>query len=125
MNSPPDPGSPISTDTESPPPEEINAHLITSTSHLGHLASQIVQSFVGGAKRRQHALGGPSATREAKTRRKMEQARGGGGGPTTVSWDASKDGKREEKDLADHHLVEFLRKEIDDPFQDTVIHERS
>ncbi|KAG6908761.1 hypothetical protein DXG01_003373 [Tephrocybe rancida] len=111
MNSPPDPGSPISTDTESPPPEEIQSS--STSTHLGmNLASQLAQ-FGNAAKRRLPgggAPGGPSAMREPKTRRRMEQGKGGGN-VATAQWDTPKEaGKREERELVDHALVEFLRK---------------
>ncbi|KAG6833083.1 hypothetical protein H0H87_011494 [Tephrocybe sp. NHM501043] len=114
MNSPPDPGSPISTDTESPPPEEANLQSSSSTGHFVNFASQIAQTFgSSGAKRRQHALGGLSAVREPKTRRRMEQSKGGGSS-LAATWDnaGAKEGKRDERDMIDYNLVEYLRKGV-------------
>ncbi|KAG6897128.1 hypothetical protein C0992_003908 [Termitomyces sp. T32_za158] len=111
MNSP-EPGSPISTDTESPPPEETNAHL--SPSNFGtHLVSQITQTFAGGSKRRLPggtSVGGPSVMRDSKMRRKIEQAKGTNVNLANATWDSSKETKREERELVDHHLVDYLRK---------------
>ncbi|GLB34571.1 hypothetical protein LshimejAT787_0201360 [Lyophyllum shimeji] len=125
MNSPPDPGSPISTDTESPPPEEISPPPSSQTP-FQNLASHISQTFAGsGAKRRLpggSSYGASSSNRDPKSRRRgdlqMTSTRTGAGGSI---WEGSKEKQREERDLVDHGVVEFLRKEIGDPFQDTVV----
>ncbi|KAG6902241.1 hypothetical protein C0995_002613 [Termitomyces sp. Mi166 len=127
MNSP-DTASPISTDTESPPPEEINAQPSSSSNFGAHLVSQISQTFAGGSKRRLPggtSVGGPSAMRDPKMRRKIEQAKGASTGLVNTPWDSSKETKREERELVDHHLVDYLRKEIGDPFHDASIHKLS
>ncbi|KAG6885890.1 hypothetical protein C0993_008409 [Termitomyces sp. T159_Od127] len=127
MNSP-DPGSPISTDTESPPPEEINAQPSSSSNFGAHLVNQITQTFAGGSKRRLPggtSVGGPTVMRDPKMRRKIEQGKGTNVSLANATWDGSKETKREERELVDHNLVDYLRKEIGDPFQDPGIHKLS
>ncbi|RDB22111.1 hypothetical protein Hypma_010731 [Hypsizygus marmoreus] len=131
MNSPPDPDSPISTDSDSPPPEEIQTQPATSSSHFMSLANQITQSFqAGGASKRRlpggSSFGASSSNRDTKSRRRGDPARlnvGPAGGAGT--WESKGEGKREEKDLVDHNVVEYLRKEIGDPFQEGVIRRHS
>ncbi|KAF8077574.1 hypothetical protein FPV67DRAFT_1462147 [Lyophyllum atratum] len=140
MNSPPDPGSPISTDTESPPPEEIISQP-SDNPHFLNIASHITQSLVsGGAKRRLpggSSFGASSSNRDPKSRRRGDLARTGGAGGGL--WESTKETKREERDLVDHHVVDFLRKgasllywiedvdlnveatEIGDPFLETLV----
>ncbi|KAG6810122.1 hypothetical protein H0H92_013220 [Tricholoma furcatifolium] len=112
----------MSTDSESPPPEEIAQP--TSTSNFGAFASHIAQTFGGGSSKRRlpggSAFAGASgSSRDPKTRRKMEQSKGN---MSSGAWDSQKEAKREEKELVDHHIVEYLRSEVGDPFDDTKIH---
>ncbi|KAG5352446.1 hypothetical protein C0989_002282 [Termitomyces sp. Mn162] len=112
MNSP-DPGSPISTDTETPPPEEFNAQSGSSSNFGAHLVSHITQTLAGGSKRRLPggtSVGGPSTMRDSKMRRKIDQAKGTSMSLTNAAWDSSKETKREERELVDHHIVDYLRK---------------
>ena len=112
MNSP-DPGSPISTDTESPPAEEINVQPSSGSNLSANLVSHISQTLAGGSKRRLPggtSVGGPSTMRDSKMRRKIEQGKGTSTSLGNASWESSKETKREERDLVDHHIVDYLRK---------------
>ncbi|KAF9053137.1 hypothetical protein BJ165DRAFT_1445686 [Panaeolus papilionaceus] len=136
MNSPPDPGSPsMSTESSgSPPPEEINFSLdapnqeSSGQGYLSRLAaltpgiSRTSEASSGGSKRRLptgSSFGAGGSSRDAKTRR-----RGDSSGTGRVNWEGGmtrepSGGPRKEKDdLIDSGLVELLRKEIGDPFQE-------
>jgi hypothetical protein len=115
MNSP-DPGSPISTESSGPPSrDEISTQPITASSQFMNIAAQFTQSLVGGSKRRlpgSSNFGGPSSNRDAKTRRRGEPGRHGGHGGPSMTWDtgARPEGKREDRELVDNHIVDLLRK---------------
>ncbi|KAF9469388.1 hypothetical protein BDZ94DRAFT_1244331 [Collybia nuda] len=132
MNSPPEPGSPsLSTPSSgSPPPEEINAQASGSTStHLMNtITSHLTSTFSGSSSKRRlpggSGYGASSSNRDPKTRRRGDTGRGQGGDRSGggSNWDNSKEtGRREKDDLVDNGIVEFLRKEIGDPFQDSII----
>ncbi|KAF5369161.1 hypothetical protein D9615_009964 [Tricholomella constricta] len=124
MNSPPDPGSPISTDSESPPPEDILPQSSNSPQFM-NIARDLTQSFMsgGGSKRRLggSTFGGSSSNRDPKSRRRLDVGKSGGGSANPTLWEGSKESKREERDLVDHNVVDYLRKEVGDPFDDSVI----
>ncbi|TFK22982.1 hypothetical protein FA15DRAFT_670992 [Coprinopsis marcescibilis] len=130
MNSP-EPISPSSTPSSGTPPnEEINLQsyggsaidkgfLSTITSHLSGFTGQ-ASGNSSSSKRR--LPGGTSvhfnssSNRDSKTRRRENSSRAG-----TGEWEGGPKGpggKREKDELLDQGLVEFLRKEIGDPFQD-------
>ncbi|KAF8197596.1 hypothetical protein BJ912DRAFT_846159 [Pholiota molesta] len=128
MNSPPDPGSPSPStpSSGSPPPEEeaYAANTAGSTNYLANLTTHIGAAFSGSgssSKRRlpSGAFGSGGSARDAKTRRRGESGRAG-----STTWDSGvKDGgatggKKEKDELIDTALVEYLRKEIGDPFQE-------
>lgn len=117
MNSPPDPGSPVSTESSgSPPPEEIHTQP-PSSGYLANLSSHI-QTLTSGASKRRHGGGsgyaGSSSSRDPKSRRRGEPGRQGGGlgASQSIAWETGTraEGKREERDMVDNHLVDYLRK---------------
>ncbi|KAF8237712.1 hypothetical protein L208DRAFT_1356013 [Tricholoma matsutake] len=124
MNSPPEPGSPsISTPSSgSPPPDEINPQS-SNASRLMDLASHITASFSSSSKRRLpggSSFGASASNRDHKTRRRGDSGRNQATGGSAGNWDGLKEGKKEkDENLIDSHIVEHLRKEIGDPFQDT------
>jgi hypothetical protein len=121
MNSPTDHGSPESSSSGSPLPEEPSP-VAGSSSYLSNFASHI-GNFQGPSKRRLpqgSSFGAASSTRDPKTRRRggergepgrpggweKESGGGGGGGGGGI-------GKKEPKDdLLDQGLVEHLRKGV-------------
>lgn len=118
MNSPPDPGSPISTESSGSPPAEIEESNFQSSSgpsgYFANLTSQITTAFgVGssGSSKRRLPSGpgfGSSSARDAKSRKRGDASRSG-----TVQWEGSKEaagGKKEKDELIDNALVEYLRK---------------
>ncbi|KAK7061655.1 hypothetical protein R3P38DRAFT_2830774 [Favolaschia claudopus] len=114
MHSPdPDSGS-SSPATDSPPPEENFPTSSSTTSGFFNLASQLTSSFSGSpSKRRLPGSSFPtgSSSRDPKSRRRDDPRRG--------TWDGKEGGKREKEELVDNHVVETLRKEIGDPFNET------
>jgi len=118
MNSPPDPGSPISTDSESPPPEEVSSQRSGNPNFI-NIASHITQSLVGGGAKRRlpggTGFGASSSNRDPKSRRRGDLARAGGVGGSL--WESTKETKREERDLVDHHVVDYLRKGVFSVYQ--------
>ncbi|KAF5358417.1 hypothetical protein D9756_001291 [Leucocoprinus leucothites] len=123
MSSPPDPGSPTDSTSTSgtPPPEEAVSGNTQpesqSRSGLGlfQLANQISATFSGGASKRRNPSGGSSSTaapaRDTKLRRRGEASRS--------TWDTRGEApppRKEKDELVDSNLVDFLRKEIGDPF---------
>ncbi|KAG5643213.1 hypothetical protein DXG03_001331 [Asterophora parasitica] len=126
MNSPPDPGSPISTDTDSGPEEVFQTQGPSGAPHfITTVARDITQSFIsGGSKRRlpgSSNFGASSSSRDPKSRRRLDVGKSGGGAGGASLWEGQKESKREDKDVVDQHLVEFLRREIGDPFDDSAI----
>ncbi|KAH9484486.1 hypothetical protein JR316_0003968 [Psilocybe cubensis] len=124
MNSPPDPGSPISTESSGSPPAEMEESNFPSSSgptgYLANLTSQISTAFgVGGSGSSKRRLpSGPgfsgASARDAKSRKRGDTSRSG-----TTQWEGSKEaigGKKEKDELIDNALVEQLRKDIGDPF---------
>lgn len=81
-----------------------------------NIASHITQSLAsGGSSKRRLAgssFGASSSNRDTKTRRRGDPARlAAGGSGAGVAWEGSKaEIKREERDLVDNSLVEYLRK---------------
>ncbi|CAA7271007.1 unnamed protein product [Cyclocybe aegerita] len=122
MNSPPEAGSPSPStpSSGSPPPEEATFQPNTGASYLSNLTSQITTAFGGSSSSKRRlptgsSFGASSSSRDAKTRRKGEPGRSGGS-----NWPGElkeTGGSKKEKDeLIDNALVEYLRKEIGDPF---------
>ncbi|KAF7352855.1 Phospholipid-transporting ATPase [Mycena venus] len=100
----------------SPPPPEDHYPSSGATSTLLNLASHLTSSFSGSPSKRR-LPGGPSfaaasSNRDPKSRRREDPRRGG-------TWDGKEGGKREKEELVDNHVVEYLRKEIGDPFNET------
>ncbi|KDR73713.1 hypothetical protein GALMADRAFT_251521 [Galerina marginata CBS 339.88] len=125
MNSPPDPGSPSPStpSSGSPPPEEVNFQQNTS-SYLANLTSHISATFSGNSSKRRlpagSSFGAASSARDAKTRRRGESGRQN----TSTTWEGLKEsvgGKKEKDELIDNALVEYLRKEIGDPFLEPAV----
>lgn len=115
MNSPPDPGSPSPStpSSGSPPPEEATQP--SNPSGFLNIARDLTQSFAGGASKRRlpggPSFGASSSNRDPKSRRRGDSARNAGtGGANTAAWDAKGESKREERELVDTHIVEYLRK---------------
>ncbi|KAF9221604.1 hypothetical protein BS17DRAFT_785034 [Gyrodon lividus] len=148
MNSP-DPGSPISTDTSgSPPPDDFQfsrdqQHMlnIANAQLLSNISSSLVSSS-GSSKRRLpggSAFEGPSR-RDPKSRRR-EDAMGtasnskrmliegqgvhvvgssaGPAGGTSLQTRSDYGSRRDKEELVDLSLVEQLRQDFGDPFQDS------
>ncbi|KJA24269.1 hypothetical protein HYPSUDRAFT_539569 [Hypholoma sublateritium FD-334 SS-4] len=123
MNSPPDPSSPSPStpSSGSPPPEEAypSGTGAGSASYLANLTSHIGSAFSGSSASKRRLPTGSSfaagSTRDAKSRRRGESGR-----PGNPNWDGLKDngGKKEKDELIDTALVDYLRKEIGDPFQE-------
>ncbi|KAF9014177.1 hypothetical protein BDQ17DRAFT_1270372 [Cyathus striatus] len=128
MNSLTDQESASSTPSSgSPPPEEVNFQPPAGSSagsHFMNIASQITSSFTSGAgsSSKRRLPGGSSfasgSSRDPKSRRRgVEHSRATG----PSQWEGSlKEGliaSRKDKDeLIDQHLVDYLRREIGDPF---------
>jgi hypothetical protein len=117
MNSPTDQGSPDSSSSGSPPPEDASP-VAGGSSYLSNFASHITTmgSFSGPSKRRLpqgSSFGAVSSTRDPKTRRR-ERGELSRLGHTT--WEKESGGgqvKKEPKDdLLDQGLVEHLRKGV-------------
>ncbi|KAF8163677.1 hypothetical protein B0H34DRAFT_333025 [Crassisporium funariophilum] len=126
MNSPPERSSPSSTPSSgSPPPEETNYPPSTSGGYLANLTSHLTATFGGSpssSKRRLPtgpSFGAASSARDPKTRRRGESGRQN----SSTGWDGQglAIAKKEKDELIDHALVEYLRKEIGDPFLETGI----
>ncbi|KIM48587.1 hypothetical protein M413DRAFT_81723 [Hebeloma cylindrosporum] len=120
MNSPPEIGSPSPStpSSGSPPPEEAYQQIPAnaSSSYISNLTSHIGAAFgaQSSSKRRLptgSSFGAASSSRDTKTRRRAAEPGRTGGGP----WESSS-GKKEKDELIDTALVEYLRKEIGDPF---------
>ncbi|KAJ7047445.1 hypothetical protein C8F04DRAFT_8041 [Mycena alexandri] len=109
----PDPDSSSSSPSDSPPPED-HPHSGGGSTFL-NIASHITSSFSGSPSKRR-LPGGPSfaaasSSRDPKSRRREDPRRGGGG------WDG-KEGKRDKEELIDSSIVDHLRKDIGDPFNE-------
>jgi len=117
MHSPDADSSSSSPASESPPPED-HYQPSGAAGHILNLASHISSSFAGsGSPSKRRLPGGSSfaaasSTRDPKSRRREEPRRGG-------TWEGKEGGKREKDDLVDNGIVEYLRKEIGDPFNET------
>ncbi|KAF8989264.1 hypothetical protein BDZ89DRAFT_1087467 [Hymenopellis radicata] len=112
MNSPPEPGSPsLSTpSSSSPPPDEYFPLEAARTTDLLNMVANGLNS-PSSSKRR--PFGGSSA-RDSKSRRREGPQRGGG---SAAAWDKdSGSGSSRKEDMIDNSAVDFLRKEIGDPF---------
>ena len=111
MNS--DHGSPASSSSGSPPPEDVSP-TTGGSGYLSNFASTI-GNFSGPSKRRlpqNSSFGAASSTRDPKTRRR-ERERGEPSRPGHPGWEKESGvlGKKEPKDdLLDQSLVEHLRK---------------
>ncbi|KAJ3499570.1 hypothetical protein NMY22_g19497 [Coprinellus aureogranulatus] len=119
--------SPSSTPSDiSPPNEEVNfqapaggtfdkGFLTNITSQLSTFTSGGGSGSGGPSKRRMGGMPhGHGGNRDPKSRRRENSGRMEG-----MSWEGKgPGGKREKEDLLDQHLVEYLRKEIGDPFQE-------
>ncbi|KAJ7068196.1 hypothetical protein C8F01DRAFT_1246731 [Mycena amicta] len=106
----PDPDSGSSSPVSDTPPEEHFPSASTG-SHFLNIASHFTSSFTSPSKRR--LPGGSSlaasSSRDAKSRRREDPRRGG--------WE----GKRDKDELIDGHVVDTLRKEIGDPFNEATL----
>ena len=116
MNSPVDHGSPESSSSGSPPPEEASP-VMSGSSYISNFAGHIntIGNFSGPSKRRLpqgSSFAAASSTRDPKTRRRE---RGEPSRPGHVVWEKESGGlgKKEPKDeLLDQGLVEHLRKGV-------------
>ncbi|EAU80610.2 hypothetical protein CC1G_10177 [Coprinopsis cinerea okayama7 len=119
MNSP-ELMSPVDTSPSSTPPNEEINYQPPSQSDKGFVASLTSQLFTSGSSKRRlpgggGSYGGSSSSRDLKSRRRENSSR-----MNTGEWDLMKGqgGKREKDELLDQGLVDYLRKEIGDPFQE-------
>lgn len=119
MNSPIDHGSPESSSSGSPPPED--APVTGGSSYMSNFAGHIntIGSFSGPSKRRLpqgSSFAAASSTRDPKTRRReRERERGEPSRAGHTVWEKESGGlgKKEPKDdLLDQGLVEHLRKGV-------------
>jgi len=126
MNSPPDPGSPSPStpSSGSPPPEEVNFQPNPGSSYLANFTSHISATFSGNSSKRRlpagSSFGAASSARDAKTRKRGESGRQN----SSAAWEGLKEsagGKKEKDELIDNALVEYLRKEIGDPFVEPAV----
>ncbi|KAH6902731.1 hypothetical protein BKA70DRAFT_1304385 [Coprinopsis sp. MPI-PUGE-AT-0042] len=129
MNSPGEPisPSPSTPSSATPPNEEVGfqgtqggsdskGFMSSLTSSLSHFAG-------GGSSKRRLPAGGSfgqsSSNRDLKSRRRENT----GSRMGTADWEGKQSSgagaKRERDDLLDPHLVDYLRKEIGDPFQES------
>ena len=118
MNSPTDHGSPESSSSGSPLPEEASPVAGSSSSYLSNFASHIttIGNFSSGPSKRRlpqgSSFGAASSTRDPKTRRR-ERGEPGRPGWEKESGGGGNMGKKEPKDdLLDQGLVEHLRKGV-------------
>ncbi|KAJ7095308.1 hypothetical protein B0H15DRAFT_828974 [Mycena belliarum] len=116
MHSPDPDSSSSSPASESPPPED-NYQPSGVASHILNLTSHITSSFGSGSPSKRRLPGGSSfaaasSSRDPKSRRREDPRRGS-------AWEGKEGGKREKEELVDNGVVEYLRKEIGDPFNDT------
>ncbi|KAF9261250.1 hypothetical protein L218DRAFT_1001937 [Marasmius fiardii PR-910] len=135
MNSP-DQGSPLSSPSSGSQTPEETLLSPSSSSNTANVLNAVTSNLssqgqgVGGAsgKRRMH-FGAGGSNRDVKTRRREDYHRKGGGsglGPSgggahgggSEMWEGKggHGGKKDKEDLLDHHVVEYLKKEIGDPF---------
>jgi len=120
MNSPLDPGSPTDSASTSgtPPPEEIvtGNNQGDSRSGLGlfQLANHITAAFTGSSSKRRNPSSGTSgagsSARDPKLRRR------GDGSRSTWETRDPQGTRKEKEELVDASIVDYLRKEIGDPF---------
>ncbi|KII90836.1 hypothetical protein PLICRDRAFT_174197 [Plicaturopsis crispa FD-325 SS-3] len=118
MNSPTEPGSPSpSTPSSGTPPPDEPQYIPTAPS------SSQTREAPTAPKRRLPAgasFAAASTMRDAKTRRREEggSRRGGGG----AAWEGKEGGRRGDKEeLVDGQLVDYLRKQFGDPFNEEMI----
>jgi len=118
---PPDPGSPTDSTSTSgtPPPEEVvsgNAQAESRSSGLGlfQLANQITATLSGSSKRR-NPSSGPSGTAAAARDPKLRR-RGEGSRPTWETRGEAQGPRKDKDELVDANIVDYLRKEVGDPF---------
>ena len=114
MNSPPEPGSPISTSSSgSPPPEEIYSSTTTASNYLSNLGNQIgaaLSNATSSASKRRLPSGSSFAAasaRDPKSRRRGDNRQWEG---AILKEGSSTGGKKEKDELVDTALVDFLRK---------------
>ncbi|ESK96527.1 hypothetical protein Moror_7035 [Moniliophthora roreri MCA 2997] len=118
MNSPPDQDSPLSTPSSgSRTPDEIITAQPSSSAGESAATRNMLQAVSSNlaqqsSKRRLHFGSAPS-NRDPKTRRRDDPRKGGG----PEFWgEGGKGGKKEKDELLDQNIVDWLRKEIGDPF---------
>lgn len=118
MNSPVDHGSPESSSSGSPAPEDASP-VISGSSYISNFASHIntIGNFSGPSKRRLpqgSSFAAASSTRDPKTRRReRERGEPSRAGHTVWEKESGGMGKKEPKDdLLDQGLVEHLRKGV-------------
>ncbi|TEB39570.1 hypothetical protein FA13DRAFT_9745 [Coprinellus micaceus] len=121
--------SPSSTPSDATPPtEEVNFQAPSGGNFdkgflntiSGHLQSIAGSSTAGGSSKRRlgagsaYGHGGHGSNRDAKSRRRENSGR-----MDSLGWEGKgPGGKREKDELLDQSLVDYLRKEIGDPFQE-------
>ncbi|KAK7061037.1 hypothetical protein VNI00_000772 [Paramarasmius palmivorus] len=126
MNSPPEQDSPLSTPSSgSRTPDEIqvqttSAGEASSTRNiLQSVSTQLANQPGQSSKRRLHSGGAPS-NRDPKTRRRDDPRKVmSGGGPDFWAEGGGKAAKKEKEELLDQNVVDWLRKELGDPFFET------
>ena len=121
MNSPTDHGSPESSSSGSPPPED--SPVTGGSSYISNFAGHINTGNISGPSKRRlpqgPSFGAASSTRDTKSRRRereRERERGESGRSGHAAWEKESgggSGKKEPKDdLLDQGLVERLRKGV-------------
>ncbi|KAF7301334.1 hypothetical protein MIND_00698600 [Mycena indigotica] len=116
----PDPDSGSSSPVSDTPPDEHFPAPPSGSMFLTNLTSHFTSSFTASAAKRRLPTGGSfaaSSSRDVKTRRREDPRRGGG-------WEGKEGGaggKRDKEELIDGHIVEGLRKEIGDPFNEAAL----
>ncbi|KAG7093059.1 hypothetical protein E1B28_009351 [Marasmius oreades] len=130
MNSPDQTGSPLSSPSSGSHTPEETGPLSPASVGTGNLLSSVVSNLSsqgggGVGKRRMHFATGGS-TRDVKSRRREDHRKGAGGGGSSSGahggpemWEGKAShgsGKKDKEDLLDYHIVEYLKREIGDPF---------
>ncbi|KAF6763631.1 hypothetical protein DFP72DRAFT_800813 [Ephemerocybe angulata] len=119
--------SPSSTpSSSSPPAEEVNFQGPSGGGYdkgfIGNLTNHLTSFGGSGPSKRRlggssYAQSGHGANRDSKSRRRENSGRMDSTGGS--HWDnKGPGGKRDKDDLLDQNVVDYLRKEIGDPFQE-------
>ncbi|CAL1712493.1 unnamed protein product [Somion occarium] len=125
MDSPVEPGSPVSDSSSDSPPLEETQDALTSAVRSTSAADALNAARMSGAKRRYGggSHGASSNARDAKSRRREEPGSRKQGGQWEGYSNLQAMGKKEE--LIDVGLVEHLRNRFGDPFDDRALKEAS